>query len=242
MSGLIDWAADLIYPNRCPSCDRFIPWDRLFCEECESAFEERSFCPKCGMNICVCESRELYYDGCAVAAPYVGEIRRGVLALKYHRGFNAAKYFAPRLCGLIDEYGFSCGADIITAVPMNRARRAQTGYNQAEYIARLISKRIFVPCDFKLLKKKPSSAIQHELSAEERMKAAAEAYLPYKNKSLAGKTVILCDDIITTGSTLSECAKILKSLGAKKVYCAVISGTVLDGADKNKGSGKNVGT
>lgn len=224
MSKTADFLIDLIYPNRCPFCDSFIPYDRLCCESCEKELEPGSFCPKCGQAVCECKSRRFNYDGCVAVYKYAGVAREGVLSLKYRVGFNTAKYAAPEIVNRLNSLGF-LSADVITAVPMTKKRRKMTVYcyNQSEVIAKCVSKLCKIPCDFKLLSKKASAPTQHELTAAEREAAVRGTYLKGRSRlDLTGKTVILCDDILTTGSTLSECASVLKSLGAKKVYCAVI--------------------
>lgn len=234
MSKIIDFTADLVFPNRCPFCDRFIPWDRLCCEECMVSMEHAEFCPKCGQNICECGERDFIYDGCVTVIPYVSLGRKGVLAFKYHNGFNTAKLLVPEIVKRLSDNGYLDHADIITAVPMTRSRRSETGYNQAEYIAKLIGKLTGLPCDFKLIDKRRSAPLQHELTREERELEAHQTYFPNKHhRDITDKTVILCDDIITTGSTLSACAAVLRNMGAKAVYCTVLAGSYQNN-DNNK--------
>lgn len=230
MNKALNWASNLVFPNRCAFCSGFIKWDALVCEECRQKLETASFCPFCGKSPCECSAGGISYDGCAVARPYAGTVRNGILELKYRCGFNAAEYLAPEVFNILAENGFLSGASLITAVPMTRSRRRETGYNQAEYIAKELSKLSGISCDFKVLGKRNSSRAQHELSADERRAEAFKAYFPLeKHSDITGKTVILCDDIITTGSTLSACAEALKSIGAAKVYCAVLAGTIKNG-------------
>ena len=226
MSKLTDFIADIVFPNRCPFCGDFIPYDRLCCDNCAVSIERAEFCPKCGQHVCKCASQSFSYDGCVTVIPYVGLGREGILQLKYHNGFNAAKLLVPEVIKRLDCLGY---ADIITAVPMTRSRRAETGYNQAEIIASLLSESTGIPCDFKLISKRRTAPLQHELSREEREKAASETYYPgRRRRDISGMTVILCDDIITTGSTLSACAAVLKQIGAKAVYCAALAGSYVE--------------
>lgn len=227
MSRVIDWISDLIFPNRCAFCGEYIAWDKLSCDKCVKSLEHADFCQKCGKAECECGKRVFHYDGCSVVLPYVGSARDGVLSLKYHYGFNTAMYLVSDLAEKLNNCGFLRGADIITAVPMTESRRRKTGYNHSEYIAKYLSKQVNTPYDFSLIRKQNNDVVQHELTAEERRMAVIGAYSEApKHVDISDKTVIICDDIITTGSTLSECARVLKSMGAKKVYCAVLTGTV----------------
>ena len=238
MSRIVDNISDFFFPNRCALCDCFIPWNALICEKCRGKITETQFCPKCGKSPCTCHDGHSY-DGCAVFWPYEGEIRNGILLFKYHRGFNIAKLAAPKLSEMLSKAGALENA-IITAVPMSRRRRLETGYNQAEYIARLISRITGAKRDFNLLERIPGGSLQHDLSAQERRKNAEEVYTAKKRRrDIAGNNIVLCDDIITTGSTLDVCASLLKNMGAAKVYCAVLASTPLNSVS---GSETNVGT
>lgn len=227
MSKAFEWLIDFVYPNRCPFCGEFIAWNKEICEICEKELEPIDFCPKCGQQKSGCKcGDELLYDGCAVLYPYAGAVRDGILRLKYKDGFDTARFAVPKLADVLREHGLT-DIDVITAVPMTKKRRRETGYNQAEYIARLLSRRLAVPCDFRLIGKSVTAPTQHNLAADERKTAAQEAYYA-ENRRIDGKTVLLCDDILTTGSTLSACAGILKSMGAGRVYCAVLAATPFD--------------
>ncbi len=225
MSRAADFILDFFFPNLCPFCGRFIPYDRLCCDECAPKISLGEFCRRCGQHVCVCDKGLPDFDGCIALMPYTGLCRDGVLNLKYDRGFNLAKLMVPEGLKLLKGEGWLNEASIITAVPMTPKRRERTGDNQAEYIAKRLSKLSGLPCDFKLIRKNPRAAAQHELTRDEREKEAKRTYLPPKRKRLHGETVILCDDIITTGSTLSSCAAVLKSIGAKKVYCLTLAGS-----------------
>ena len=232
MSKIADFIADFVFPNRCPFCDGFIQWDMLCCDKCTVELEHADFCPKCGQNICECGEHDFAYDGCVTVIPYVDIGRKGILELKYRNGFNTAKLLVPEI---IKRLNCLDSADIITAVPMTRKRRRETGYNQAEYIAKLLSKSTGIKCDFSLIGKRRSAPLQHELTREEREREAQLTYFPKKQHcDITGKTVILCDDIITTGSTLSACAAVLKKMGAKAVYCAALAGSYTKKTDDKK--------
>ena len=229
MSRSADFLLELIFPNTCPFCGCFIRWNEYCCAECAGSLERTDFCIRCGSAKCCCETSEIDFDACAAARPYVGKVRRGILELKYHNGFNAAKYLVPEAVKKLDSAGLVTRGCVVTAVPMTEKRRRTTGYNQAEVIARLLAKQTGLKTDFGLLKKLADSPAQHELSAVERAEAASKAYFKGRDSlGIAGKTVILCDDIITTGSTLNSCSKVLREMGAEKVVCAVLASTVIE--------------
>ena len=93
------------------------------------------------------------------------------------------------------------------------------GRDQAELLARFTADKLGKPTDFHLLKRKKDSTEQHKLERDERQLHAEEVYTALsKHRDISGKTVLICDDVITTGSTIRACATQLKSMGAKKVY------------------------
>ena len=109
--------------------------------------------------------------------------------------------------------------EIIVPVPTDPARLRRRGYNQAELLARELAKLLDKPC-LPLLEKTRETRPMHGLRPEERRANVLGAYrLCCEGKLVAGKRILLCDDILTTGSTLSECARMLKMDGAAGVFC-----------------------
>lgn len=226
MSKIEKFIQDIFFPNRCPFCDKFVRWDKLSCEECliKLPFVDERVCPLCGKEQCIC-SKGLYYDKCYTVCFYEGIARDGIIALKTKNAINAAEIFADFLSGKIacDEETY----DMIIPVPMSNGKKAERGYNQAEEIAKFISQRTKIPLNSNILSKKGGNIEQHALNAEERALNAKNEFFIKENVNLNDKKIILCDDVITTGNTLNECAKLLKSLGALKIICAVAATTSL---------------
>lgn len=227
---------NLIFPNTCGFCDEVIDGNKLICSECYKAVNFSDFCRKCGMPIkdCRCKIKRFYFDGCACVCEYQGIVRKGILLFKYHNSFNCAEYICIELAKKLEKFCYAKQIDIITAVPMTRKRFLKTGYNQSEEIAKILSRYIDKPCDFKLLKKNTKLDFrQHEQSKAMRKKLAALSYMVNPNHNdVNGKTILICDDVTTTGSTLSQCARLLKEMGASTVYCAVLASTPAKKSDK----------
>lgn len=227
---------DIFFPNKCPVCDKDIGYDELICRDCEKQLEfiGDNFCPRCGQIKCICEREKLYYDGCFSFIYYKDAGKSGVLALKERHGTGFAEYFAIKAAEYLKENGLSDKIDIITSVPVTKRKMRETGYNHAHIYAKMIHRHTGIPVNGKLLIKTDQTLVQHDLSAEERKQRAAKAFRFIGNEDFVrGKTVLLCDDIITTGSTLSYCAKALKQAGAQNVICCTIAITPLGGKDKS---------
>lgn len=219
---------DLLAPNCCPCCDRPIAWNQLLCPECqlEITVPPEQFCERCGKQkgMCLCQQSELplYYDKGLSACIYEGKARHGILELKQGDNLNFA-YYTGQLLGkrMLDIPGFLM-ADAIVPVPMNRHQRLLRGKNPALRIANAISEVTHIPVKSKYLWKKTGGSSQHQLRAEERRKNVMQ--FRAGNVDLHGHILILCDDVLTTGSTLNRCAELLKQCGAEAVY-AVVSTT-----------------
>jgi ComF family protein len=108
---------------------------------------------------------------------------------------------------------------------MAKKNKSERGYNQAEVLAKFISKEINKPFNNKILKKIKKDLSQHKLTYTERREAVKGAYDINFSNYIKGKTVLICDDVITSSATLNECSRILKQHGARKVICAVIATT-----------------
>lgn len=227
MKQISKFILDIFFPNRCPFCDHFIRWDKLACDTCIDAisFTAEEICTKCGKSPCIC-NQKLYYDRCYTACYYEGIVRDGIIRLKSQNGLNAAELFADVLSKKIT--GDKLKIDWIVPVPMSRKKKIQRGYNQAEELAKYISKQIRVPVSATILNKFDEPIEQHSLNAKERSEHVKTLFTSKTSIHLTGKNILLCDDVITTGSTLNECSKILKKIGANAIYLAVGATTNLN--------------
>ncbi len=215
---LFDYLLDWILPNRCGFCEDFIKWDKLACDDCIKEIEyAEDFIQKDSNG---------YFTFCVYASEYRDTAREGALNLKYHQGINTAKFFLPKLIENLSSMGVCDEIDLVTAVPMNRKRYYETGYNHAEIVADIVSNRLGIKKNYNILGKNRSTSAQHELSQIQRYKAVKGSYFIKRNHfDIKGMTILLCDDIITTGSTLSECSRLLLEAGAERVYCLALEST-----------------
>ena len=220
MNTVSRFLTDLFFPNRCPCCDDFIRWDKLICSRCHSEIVPvyERVCRKCGKEICIC-AEELYYDMAAVPMRYENRVREGVLSLKRGNNKNFGEYSGKMLANIISEEFSDYHFDSVVPVPMSEQSRRKRGYNQAEIIASEISEKLRIPVADNLLVKQDTVSSQHYLNRTDRMKNISAIKLKHR-LNLAGRNIILCDDVITTGSTVNRCAQLLKASGAGKILLA----------------------
>ena len=206
----------LIYPTRCPYCNKIIKTDQVFCDECEVSFPVISKI----RSLDIIDQREIL---CMSLFDYHSKVKSAIWSFKF-RGKSEFSYnFSVKIVDCIRSSNmFNIKYDFITSVPMTFSRYVNRGYNQASLIGKDISKILNIPYK-KLLKKIVNNKIQHTLNKNERAKNVQGVYKAININNIKGKTILLCDDIVTTGNTLSECARILLNAGAEKVLCVTIA-------------------
>lgn len=228
-ASIFKFILDFLYGNFCPCCGRAVKWNMLICDDCDKKLENirAKACKICGHINCE-DHKTLQYDNAVTLFVYKDICKESIYKLKSSGEYNFAEYSALKLCERITENFFDEKIDIVTAVPMSRKSRLSRGYNHAEILGKYISRRLKKPYNFKLLNRKNDNAAQHHLSSEERKSHAESIYSARKkHKDINGKTVLLVDDVLTTGSTMNSCARLLKQMGVKKVICAAIAVTEL---------------
>ena len=122
------------------------------------------------------------------------------------------------------ENNLDCGSiDMVSCIPLSRKRMHDRGYNQAELLAKEISKKVGVEYLPTLKKIRHNTAQSTIKDSKQRAANVIGAYRVVDAEKVKGKYILLVDDVVTTGSTVSECARILKKSGAKAVYCVTLA-------------------
>ena len=219
---------DVVFPNRCPFCGEFIMWDKHICSKCEETLRNANeiICRKCGKDKCIC-SEKLNYDMAFATFIYNEKsVRNAILSFKTAGEMNIAEYAVNDITLRMERENISV-PDIIVPVPMGRKKRRKRGHNQAELLAKCIGKNLNRPVRSDILFKYDTKDEQHQHGAEERHERVKKLF--YAGKvDLSGITVMICDDVMTTGATINECAGLLKQLGAECVISAVCAVTILN--------------
>lgn len=213
----------VFFPLKCPQCGKIIPLDRNFCScfSTEIITVGNDFCPHCGADKenCVCVYNKNNYKTASVFY-YSGEIRARLLNLKFNSIRSETKYFAPRMAHRFTEVFPDVKADVVTFVPMTEFAEKKRGFNQSEMLCDGVAKVLKLP-SIELLQKLKETDNQHTLNQTQRRANLNDCFFAVDKNDINGKTIILVDDIKTTGTTLSKCADVLMNSGAKAVYCLV---------------------
>ncbi|MBC8570780.1 ComF family protein [Zongyangia hominis] len=220
----------VLFCKRCALCDKVIAQEEELCELCRVKLPRigSNICPFCGRDRqnCHCGLEHFAFDGAAAPLYYTGQARHLIHQFKYYGQRHLAAPLAQLMAGRVREAFPGERFDLLVPVPMHRLERREREYNHSALLARELSRRLGVPCREKALSKVRETRRQRGLTGAERRQNLRDAFTPGKGVTLAGKTVLLIDDVLTTGSTAEECAKALKSAGAKGVYCVTACATL----------------
>lgn len=227
-----------LFPNVCVGCGAIIPEGEHLCEYCTEMAGKVDFtksCRRCGMlkKECMCSKRVFHFSGCAAPFYNDGVMQNAMYSLKFARKEYIAKFFAERMAITVKSDYSDIDFDVVTFVPMSLSKKLKRGFNQSELLAKRLSRILKLPLCYDLLMVGKKSAVQHKLTFDERFENAKGKFIANKKYNLNGKTVLLVDDIKTTGATLDECAKQLMLLGADEVYC--ITGLMTAKTKKKEG-------
>lgn len=219
---------DLLYPNRCGCCNACIPWNALLCDACAAVLRPVTVCERCGKAPCCCQE-DLPYAGTAVCYAYADTARAGILCLKQGENRNFGVHAGQLLAaGLRGRAAFTC----VVPVPMSRRQQRERGYNQAAVIARAVGGALQLPVREDCLRRRYSAVAQHTLDAKAR--TAHTTIYEATGVRLDGACVILCDDVLTTGSTMRRCAMLLQEAGAETIYIAAAAATMQQTAGRKE--------
>lgn len=141
-----------------------------------------------------------------------------VHALKYQNALVLAGYMGEQMAARFAAYPELSGADCVMAVPLFPARYRKRGFNQSELLARAFASALHLPVEASNLRRVRDTGSQTKLGREARLKNVAGAFICKNPARVRGKTILLIDDVCTTGATLEACAIALKQAGAKRVF------------------------
>ncbi len=228
----------LLYPPHCSVCGRAAAEDedRYLCRDCIGRidFVREPTCPKCGHELgphpkesgrCInCRNTPLRFDRAVAAAHHDGPARDLVLALKFGLQRQDAHPLAKLLAARLGETDIPERAQLIVPVPLHASRRRSRGFNQSELLARELGERLELMVSPRALRRTVNTPPQSRgMSAASRRANVKGAFAVRRARSVEGKSVLLVDDVLTSGATTSECAGALKRAGAKAVYVATVT-------------------
>lgn len=219
---------NLLFPLRCPVCDDIVPvGEGKICRTCRTKIRYivEPTCRKCGRQLndnavvfCTECGRIRHIFDRGVALYDYQSMKKSVYRFKYKGRCEYAKFYAEDIYGHLKEEIRNMNADILIPIPLHKSRKRSRGYNQAELIAKHLSRFTGIPVQDNLVQRIKKTVPQKQLDARGRQNNLKKAFNIKPNVVKLNKTIILVDDIYTTGSTIDAVAYELKRRGAKNVY------------------------
>ncbi|MGB9765530.1 MAG: ComF family protein [Candidatus Saccharicenans sp.] len=226
-----------VFPSRCPLCGQLLekPGDKIVCSQCLSQIEihHGPVCEICGRflyhqsgekAICLkCYESPPVFSQHRSLGPYAGALKEIIILFKY-RGYEVlSKTLSLTLYNNFQKGNLFSGIDFIVPIPLHRQKYKTRGFNQAELLTKNLSILSGRPWLKNILVKIKNTPAQVSLEAQEREKNLKGAFAIRKPEKIEGQTLLLVDDVFTTGSTINECARILRQNGAREVRALTIA-------------------
>ncbi|RPI71933.1 MAG: ComF family protein [Ignavibacteriales bacterium] len=216
---------DFFLPRFCSSCNgKLQPAETVVCPACLSkikfAEDERirsEFKRKFASNNIITDFISLY------VFEKDKELQHIIHSLKYSNRFLTGKFLGSVLSVHLKKVISGWKIDVLIPVPLHQLKKAERGYNQSFYIAKGLGNSLKIPVSERFIRRKKYTQSQTTMTLKERQENIEGAFKAKRKLNLDGKNILLLDDVITTGSTILECGKVLLKAGANKVYAVSVA-------------------
>jgi len=236
---LLKKSLNLIYPLNCVICGKRLNFDdsSYLCVDCYYKIIRNNppFCVKCGCSltkkkkinsdyVCInCQSKEFYFQRSWSVTKYSGITKELIHLFKYRRQRYLAKPLGKLMTDFIETNLDLQPIEILISVPLHSKKLRQREFNQAELLTKEISKQTHIPISHNLIRIKQSLS-QTILPEEKRFSNIAGVFKIKETKEINRKSILLIDDVFTSGATANECALVLKQGGAKRIEVLTLAG------------------
>lgn len=215
---------DFFLPRVCISCNnKLVPEEHSICENCYSKIKPADISFLKSEFIRKFEEENIIKDFLSLFIFDENSPIRDLLhGLKYDKKFRLGIFLGKLLAANFDKKINTWDIDFVIPVPLHKLKKAERCFNQSFYIAKTFVKNTDIKVKTNAIKRKRFTATQTKLNSEERKVNMKDAFVIKNKRIIEGKNIILLDDVITTGATISECAKILKQNGANNIYAVSV--------------------
>jgi len=224
---LADRLLYILFPRRCIYCDKVIGVHARACKSCKETLPvmEGPYCHRCGRtrSLCLCKQHKKHFDTAVAAMMYVDGAKRAIYALKKEDDADLIYTMAQEMVSSLRARADAASLDVVTFIPMRKRDLRERGFNQSQLLAKDIARELRLPCK-PLLTKIYDTVSQKTLPPIERSGNVLGVF--EASPAAKGKRILLVDDLITTGYTLHECAKMLKIRGAEAVIALTFAASV----------------
>jgi ComF family protein len=237
LAQFLDGLVQLVFPNTCWACGQLMPAEAyLVCASCKAALldDPHDTCPRCSSSIgpytnvddgCpACRPHTYGFEGALRLGPYQGCLREVILRMKQPRGEDLAEVMGALWARHSVARLRALQPDVLIPVPLHWHRHWQRGFNQSEVLAQALSDELHLPCRPRWLRRTrstPKQTLQESPTA--RQDNVRGAFSARAGADVRDQTILLIDDVLTTGATASEAARALRPLRPRHIYIAVLA-------------------
>jgi ComF family protein len=240
MGVLTERLFQFLLPPQCHCCEKILAEGQQgICSECLSKIRwiEPPFCSVCGTpfvsrvvnnHLCgVCLTKKKFFLRARALGYYEGPLQEAIHRWKYLGKTTLNPFWGERMTEGFYLYWDSNPFDLFIPVPLHKKRLRERGFNQALLLVKELSRRTGIPYQTRVLQKRKETIPQVNLSGVEREKEVRGSFHLTEGKKIKGKSILLVDDVYTTGATVNECAKVLMAGGAKRVDVLTLAHAVI---------------
>lgn len=209
------WFDELLFPPKCILCQQLLE-DRVeyVCSQCRDTIVSHRPALRLGEQ----------FSNCISPVHYEGVVRESLHRYKFNGKTAYAAGYASIMADCL-HWTEQEECDLITWAPISATRLHQRGFDQSELLAKELGRQLGLPVAATLEKTRNNPAQSSLLGATSRWKNVRGVYRVRQDAGVAGKRILLVDDIVTTGATLTECSTMLRKAGAAEIFCATIAAT-----------------
>lgn len=234
--GAAQWLLEMAFPPRCPACQQAVDTQHNFCRPCFEALQHISapHCACCGIPFAFEVGAGTQCPECLAEPPSFTTARAAVVydqtsapligAIKFHDRYTGVARAARMMHAAIAEQRDTI--DVVVPVPLHWRRLLGRRFNQSALLAYALAQQLGRPCHPQALKRTRYTKPQMRLKRAERLKNVRNVFAVREPAALQQKTVLLVDDVVTTGATANACAALLKKAGATAVHVVALARTV----------------
>ncbi len=217
----IDRLINIIYPPKCIFCQKLLDHDAAL-HICSACYSKLPLIENKVLRTSL-DGDENYCDGVVSVFEYTGMVKESLIRFKFYSKPGYYRTYARLLADKIGKVTDVKNYQMVLSVPLHKHKEFSRGYNQARLISKALSRILKMrECSY-LLRRERYTEAQSLLDKQKRNQNVKGAFAVVSPKKVKGKTILLVDDILTTGSTLEECSRVLKQAGAEKVFAVVVA-------------------
>ncbi len=218
---LFDRIINMIYPLKCIFCGKVLSYDAALhiCSTCYCGlpFDKKE------LQATTQEDGYHYCDGAISVFEYTGVVKESLIRFKFYNEPSYYKTYAGLIAEKLKKIADIRQYDMVMSVPLHKHKKFSRGYNQAHLISKELGRELKLPERSGLIRRCRYTEAQSLLDKEKRRQNVKGAFTITSPERIAGKSILLVDDILTTGSTLEECGRVLKNAGAVKITAVVVA-------------------